>query len=159
MIIQRLFSKLGGIKKGLEVNKAATGFANKKLARKGYKAAKETATSTGQNTNIVTGKDGSYYIQKHYKFQSRPDTKHSRPKAEQKELDGFKRGKTRGPKEDDPKLNPPKRKVTGKPWTRGIYHEKEKPGKNIRTKTDFTDGSGRVKINSPKIPGLFKNKK
>ena len=155
MIIQRLFSKLGGMKRGLKVNKSATGFANKKLAAKGYRAAKETATSTGKDVNIITGKDGSYYTQKHYRHQSRKGTVPPKPKAEQQELDGFRRGETRGPRKNDPVLNPPKRKVNRKPWVRSEHREKDVPGKNTRIKIDYTNGSGRVKKDSPIIPKLI----
>lgn len=155
MIIQRLFSKkLWSMRKGIKVNRSATGFPNKRLARKGYRSAKETAEITGEDTNIIRGRNGSFFVQKHYKYQSRNPKRIFKPKEVQQELDGFRRGETRPPGENELKSKLSIKSRT--PWERGKYRYEEIPGENIKTKIDYTDGSGRVLIDPPMIPRLLK---
>lgn len=150
MIILRNFSKINSIKNALIANKSATGIANKRLANLGKKAAKEMTGITGKSSNVTTGKNGSFLKQYHYEFQKRVDVK--RPKIKQPELPGFGRGETRGPLLTDPKIRTISR--SRKPWVRSEHHGQELPNQNIRTKKMFVNGSSRVTIDSPRIPGL-----
>ena len=143
-------SKYSSIKKALTANKSATGFINKKIASLGKSASKEMNKITGNSTNTTVGKDGSYLTQHFYESQKRSTR---RPKIDTPTLLGFGKGETRGKLPTDPKITKISRRQRDS-WVRNEYHSKEIPGKNTKTKKLFVNGSSRVTVDPPRIPGL-----
>lgn len=149
--------RLSTLKRAILVNKRATGFPNRELNKKGYRAAKEAYKTTGNEINTVLGKDGSFFNTRFYPTMGRKGNpqnfKSKNPKVIQGEFPGFRRGEVRGPIESDPlKSISEKPKIFRKPKNpriRSQYQHKQVPGQSILMKESYTNGSARLKYMYP----------
>ena len=134
-------------------SKRATGLPSPTLARLGKSGAKEMTKETGLSENIIKGKDNSYLKQYYYQHQIRPGQRPiKKSKQESGTFPGFGRGEVRGPKEGDTTVKWPRKPKRSS--VRSVHHERELPNKNTRTKTMYVNGSSRVIVDPPVIPGL-----
>lgn len=147
-------------KKLVRVSNLATKTPNKYVEEMGYRVAKDASRITGENINIITGKNGSYIQSKlnptpveKVKIKKVKGISSKNPEMVQKELPGFGVGEVRGPLETDPKKSMSEglnifRKSGGHTWR--IRHQfKIKPGKTPIQKETYVDGSSAMKYRIP----------